>query len=70
MCKGDHSYPGVQFAVWKVSEGGLYHRYFPVNFLKLLKALTLTVGNPKFGKFLRTPFFTEYLSWLLLSLSQ
>ena len=32
----------------------LWHRYFPVNF----------------AKFLRTPFLTEYLQWLLLTISR
>ena len=45
MSGGDHSYPGVQLAAWKVTEDRLYHRFFPVNFLKLLTILSYPSDN-------------------------
>ena len=40
---GDHSYSAVQLAAWTVTEDRLHQRYFPVNFLKLLRTPTLPV---------------------------
>lgn len=42
---GDHSYPTVPLAAWNVTENRLNQRYFPVNFLKLLRTPILTVGQ-------------------------
>ena len=45
MRGGDHSYPGVQLAVWNVTENRLHCRYFPANFFKLVTTPILPVGQ-------------------------
>ena len=51
----------------------LWHRRFPVNFLKFRRATLLNKRLwhwrfPVNVKFLRTPFYTEHLWWLLLKI--
>ena len=45
MCGGDHSYLGVQFAAWNVTEENLLQRYFPPTYLKLLTTSILPTGQ-------------------------
>ena len=43
MGGGNHSYPGVQLAVWNVTEDRLHDIYFPANCLKLVTTPILPV---------------------------
>ena len=45
MHSEDHSYSGVQLAVWNVSEEKLDQRYFPATYLKLLTITILPLGQ-------------------------
>ena len=45
MCGGDHSYPGVQLAAWKVTIEKLHKTYFPATYLKLLATSFLPAGR-------------------------
>ena len=45
MSGGHHSYPGVQLAVWNVTEEKLHQKYFPATYLKLLTTSILPVGQ-------------------------
>ena len=31
-CGGHHTYPGLQFAAWNLTEDQLHDKYFPANF--------------------------------------
>ena len=45
MRGGDHSYQGVELAVWNVTKENVHQIYFIATCLKLLAASTLPVGR-------------------------
>ena len=45
MRGGDHSYPDVKLAARNFTEIRLHHRYFSVNFLKLMVTPILPAGQ-------------------------
>ena len=45
MRGGDHSYIGVQYAVWNVTEENLHQKYLPPTYLELLTPSILPAGQ-------------------------
>ena len=45
MCRGDHTYSGVQLEAWNFSEEKLHRIFFCATYLKLLTTSIQSVGE-------------------------